>query len=704
MKAYRYMLAIAAAASLAACSDDKNEPGVSDETFTTVVVNAEVGRGSFYSRAAVTGDGEAQRYFTPGDVIGVSDGAATDSYSYDGKEWSAAAQGFTWGEYSVNFKAWYPVSASYSSFTLPADQSTPAKLQAADYMTAARTVDACPAGGVLLLDFDRHMSRVMLRISGIDPENGEVETVAVQSGSSKVPADGVATSVAAYDAGEGLYVALTVPGEGDDSAPFITITTSAGKTFHIDGIPATEAAKSYSYDLYIGKSTLTLGRPAVEDWTTGATLDGVLADVTYETDPGFFVTPAGKGDKSGSTWENAMDLKTFRDKIHRPVAAEVNDMTFYLAEGDYDMFSDYRGETTIGDASKTPLNMAIKGGYDASLTGTDVSKRDLDNHPTRFIRSAAAPTWKTKFFWVGDKANVTFDGIDFEGGYDGSQRGNLLCIHSSNISLTVNNCRFNGFSHEGEGAAIYAEGTRLKLSNSTITNCVCEQGAVASRNGAGYNMLNNVVFHDNSSYGKWGVHLNSKHPVMMNNVTMYGDRYIGSAADNSSPIINANGNAFFSANSTFYSTIHQTRRHDGIIRLSLAGGESIFINNVFGSSDPDDVSLFDGDGHRTTSAGYNVYMHVSPAITMGATDLALSAFPAPAEVDGTLSFETFAMPSYATLSDITAACSRSKSGDFPTLGAEFADWVGDDFAVDARGVKRNTSRMHPGAFDPALNH
>ncbi len=113
MKAYRYMLAIAAAASLAACSDDKNEPGVSDETFTTVVVNAEVGRGSFYSRAAVTGDGEAQRYFTPGDVIGVSDGAATDSYSYDGKEWSAAAQGFTWGEYSVNFKAWYPVSASY---------------------------------------------------------------------------------------------------------------------------------------------------------------------------------------------------------------------------------------------------------------------------------------------------------------------------------------------------------------------------------------------------------------------------------------------------------------------------------------------------------------------------------------------------------------------------------------------------------------
>lgn len=701
MKTIKYICALALAASFTACKDDNTDQPQPVESYTTVKIDAEVGRESFFTRADVMGTGEAQRFFTSGDAIAVTDGAATDTYTFDGNEWTPAGKGFEWGSYSKEYKGWYPATASYDSFTLPSDQSTAAKLQTADYMTASRTVDACPTEGVLLLDFNRHTSRVVLYISGIDASNGEVASVTVHSTGSRLPSDGVATEITPYDIGDGRYVALVAPGNEDTAAHFITVTTTSGKTFNVDGIPQTEEAKSYGYDLYIGKSDITVGRPTVIDWSTGSTLQGVLSDVTDEADPGFFVTPEGRGDKSGSTWDNAIDLKTFRDKIHRPKAADVNGKTFYLAGGDYDMFSDYRGETTIADYDKKQFTITIMGGYDPASTGNDIKKRDLDKYPTVFSRSAA-PTFKTKFFWIGDKANVNFDGINFEGGYNGKDRGNLLCIHTSYVTVTINNCVFNGFSHTGEGAAIYAEGTKLKLSNSTVTNCVCEQGAVASRNGDGYNMLNNVVFHDNTAYGKWGVHLNAKHPVLMNNVTMYGENYTGTATDNSSPMINANGNAFFMANSTFYSTICKTSRHDGIIRLSLSGGESIFINNVLASSKTDDISFFDGDGHRSTSAGHNVYMKTTSTISMVASDLSLPTFQEPTFDGSTPSFGTFRMPSYATLAEITAACARSKSSGFPTLGAEFAEWVGDDFAVDARGNKRNSSKMNPGSFDSGL--
>ena len=702
MKPIRYIFALAAVAAMTACSDDDKDIQKPETIFTTVTVDAEVGRESFFSRAGVLENGEAQRFFSAGDVIGLSDGKSDERYTFDGNGWTPAAKGFEWGNYSVEYRGWYPASASYDTFSLPTDQSTAGKLQSADYMTATRTVDACPSDGVLLLDFNRHMARVMLYISGIDKSNGEIESITVQSPGSRIPSDGMPVVVTPYAAGDGRYVALVTPGEANPDGQFITITTTTGKKFNVTGIPAISGAYSYNYDLYLGKSDITISKPVVEEWKTGGTLAGTLADVTDETDPGFFVTPEGRGDKSGATWENAMDLKSFRDKIHRPNAAEINDMTFYLAEGDYDMFSDYRGETTIADPNKTQLYVTIKGGYDATLSGTDTSRRDIHTNATRFIRSAAPPTWKTKFFYIGDKANVTFDGIDFEGGYNGSEGGNLLCIHTSYVAVTIDNCVINGFSHTGEGAAVYAEGTKLKIANSTISNCVCEQGAVASRNGTGYNMLNNVVFTDNTAYGKWGVHVNSKHPLLMNNVTMYNEKYSGTATDNSSPMINANGNAFFMANSTLYSTICDRSRHDGSLRLSLSGGESIVINNLLGSSKADDMTMFDGDGHRCTSAGYNVFMKTTPNISMGGNDLALTTFPAPSFSGNFISFGTFDMPSFATLGDIMAACAKSKSNEFQTLGAEFADWVGDDFGLDCRGNRRNTSKMNPGAFDPGL--
>ncbi len=705
MKKYRYICALAALASLTACSDDKNKQEQPDETPTVVKIDAEVGRHSFFSRANIMASDESQRFFSQGDIIAVSNGSATETYTYGGEEWTPAGEGFKWGDYSIEFKAWYPSGTGYDSFTLPVDQSTKEKLTAADYMTANRTVDACPTGGVLLLDFNRHMSRVVLNVSGIDKDNGSIESVTVRSANSGIPADGTAAEVRACDLGDGLYVALIVPGDANPSAAFVTITTSSGKVFTVDGVPATEKAKSYSFDMYLGKSDVTLGTPIVEDWQTGGTLSGVLTDITDEADPGYYVTPEGRGDKSGSSWDNALDLKGFRDLIHCPEYDKVNGMTIYLSAGDYDMFSDYRGETTLSTTDKKAFTLAIYGGYDPASTGNDISKRDIRSKKTIFSRSATDPGSKTKFFWAGNGADITVDGIYFEGGYDGTAAGNLLCFDTNNASLTINGCEINGFANTGEGAAVYAQNTKLRISNSVISNCACEQGAVASRNGNGYHFLNNVAFIDNAAYGTWGISLNSKHPILMNNVTMRGDRYIGTADWHSSPMINANGDAFFMVNSSFYSTIYPSSTHEGVIRLSLSGGgTSYFLNNIIGSSKATtDASFFNGDGHKASSLGYNVYMITWPDIVMGNKDLSIVPFTTPTFADNCLDWGTsFAMPAYAKLSDITSACLQVKSTAFPSLGAEFAAWVGDDFAKDCKGNDRNISKMYPGALDPGL--
>ena len=57
---------------------------------------------------------------------------------------------------------------------------------------------------------------------------------------------------------------------------------------------------------------------------------------------------------------------------------------------------------------------------------------------------------------------------------------------------------------------------------------------------------------------------------------------------------------------------------------------------------------------------------------------------------------------FATKSAVTSVVRAYKTDNFPTMGQDFANWLGDDLGKDQNGNIRNPNKMLPGAYDPGL--
>ena len=92
-------------------------------------------------------------------------------FTYDGSSWTSEGT-LLWsaGEEENTFQAVYPSTASYSSFTVPSDQSDADKLKSADWMTCETTVTLAnlTAASSLNLEFKRKMAMVVVQITGAD--------------------------------------------------------------------------------------------------------------------------------------------------------------------------------------------------------------------------------------------------------------------------------------------------------------------------------------------------------------------------------------------------------------------------------------------------------------------------------------------------------------------------------------------------------
>ena len=249
----------------------------------------------------------------------------------------------------------------------------------------------------------------------------------------------------------------------------------------------------------------------------------------------YYVSPEGAGKKDGSSWENAWDLATFRDRASESNSGDsfANNDNVYFAGGKYACASTIWVRWGVQFHGSTGAERTVFTG-DTNNDGT--ADRD------RLIRVVTR---------LNDDRFVTIDNIDFEK-YTLNQPSSLtinnyvitngvgvICINECSATVTIRNCHFSDIANSGNGGgAILARtanlvvddcsfrnisassrGAVMRLTSgsnnkgvTTINNCLFEDCAVTTNDAAGLVMLqhgetltiNNSVFKNNTSAGNGG--------------------------------------------------------------------------------------------------------------------------------------------------------------------------------------------------------
>ena len=290
------MAALALMGVLASCQSDDEAVSITRPN-NAVSVNFSVGslQGTTRSNAAATDN--TQRQFNAGDQISVStndqEAVLFQCTSTENQTWTEAVSNkfLLWTQPMLTFSAYYPLTTgtSMTGFTLPTDQSSVDKIALADYMTRQQIIYRPASGSDIQMQLERKMARVIVRISGFgsqyDDDEKTVSNVRIYSEASGIEdgnPTGSSTEILPYAQGDGgqgsTYTALVVPGSGDSSADFVTLTDGENNNLSVKGIPELEAGNSYTFNLTVGKNTIQVQSVTVQDWTTGTTLAGGQAE------------------------------------------------------------------------------------------------------------------------------------------------------------------------------------------------------------------------------------------------------------------------------------------------------------------------------------------------------------------------------------------------------------------------------------------
>ena len=332
MKITRYMGAFAVIAMLAACSTDDEQSA--NTAANEVKIAANVGGNSIFTRSNPLGTEAEQQSFNENDAISVTTEGKTVIYTKnkDG-QWANANDYLVWTGNAQTFEACYPEKAdesttnSFSVGYVSADQSTVDKIEKSDYMISRETIEKAyiPSDRQLTLNFERQTARVIVKVSGFGDEfkdlNPTLSAVEVYS-KLKVPA-GEGDSYAAIktykkeESGNNVFYALVSPGDANSTEKFLklTVTYNDGegnptqtKELYVTGIPALEKAKSYTYDVKIGKDKVTIGSVSVADWGTGDAIKGGDASILT---PELIIKQALAAGKTDLTLNLAKDFNDF---------------------------------------------------------------------------------------------------------------------------------------------------------------------------------------------------------------------------------------------------------------------------------------------------------------------------------------------------------------------------------------------------------
>lgn len=270
-----------------ACQNNDDLDSAYDNDPNAVVVNANIGaRQTRVSTESATVD-----KWDNGDAFCVKGGANSNMavYTYNGTAWTVGNDYLTWNTTSTNdFTAWYPMSATYTTFTLPKNQI--GGISNADWMTASVSDVSKPTNKQLDLEFRHKLSKVIINVTSYGDEYNNVAptisnvkfyiagTPSVSGVTVESNASSVTPSVTSQANGKPCYTAIILPGTYSNGTTFIemTVSSSSGsgsQTLTVD-VPTAlttaglSAEKAYTYNLKVGKGSISIASVSVSDWGT----------------------------------------------------------------------------------------------------------------------------------------------------------------------------------------------------------------------------------------------------------------------------------------------------------------------------------------------------------------------------------------------------------------------------------------------------
>lgn len=286
----------------------------------------------------VTDDGTA---FTDGDVIKVhnlnreSKNLATYTYSSSSGKWATNDELYWDGVYDNTFNAWYPATADYASFDIPADQTL--GIDQADWMTATTTTKK--VNGTVGLLFNHHLSKIRVTVEHWGNEYTEekqvVNSLELKSLWGAISHDGApvgdmtAKWVKSYPSTlNTTYVAIVAPGiyEANEEIMQLYVNGSASplivKTAKELRI---ESGKAYNFKLAIGNDfAMITSSVSVSDWEDEA-LEDQQANETDSNEPEKIEYTLSQGYASEGTLNNSASHRVKTSFIYGNFSVKVND-------------------------------------------------------------------------------------------------------------------------------------------------------------------------------------------------------------------------------------------------------------------------------------------------------------------------------------------------------------------------------------------
>ena len=177
-------------------------------------------------------------------------------FTYDGSSWTSEGT-LLWsaGEEENIFQAVYPSTASYSSFTVPSDQSDAAKFKSADWMTCETkvTLNNLENASSLDLSFERKMAMVVVQITGADVST--LNSLTVESPSpdnDNITFENPDLKITAYkDAtNNNMFSAIIAPGSKSSGTLLCTLilNDASEKLLKLKNGIEFQAGKKYTFD------------------------------------------------------------------------------------------------------------------------------------------------------------------------------------------------------------------------------------------------------------------------------------------------------------------------------------------------------------------------------------------------------------------------------------------------------------------------
>ena len=319
MKAFKYIALAALTLSFAACTQD--EDFIPQGDGDTVKITASIGA----LQTRVSYDAERNTTFDENDQIKVENKLRTSknvaTYTLTDEDWNTA-DAFVWNGASKNeFEAWYPLTASYTTFTIPTDQSSEQLLGAADWMTASSGEIDKPEDHTLKLNFHHQLSKVTVNIAKWNSEfdssekvienmkiyskGTDIEVVYATDGPNVTTSDGALTAITPSAVGH-TYTAIVAPAKYATTDKLMTFTVDGQEMTVLATTPkltnGLNAGLHYSFNLMVGKNAVTLNSVKVTPWEEKE-IDGGVATEALSSINATAMTP----DKLNATVTKALE-------------------------------------------------------------------------------------------------------------------------------------------------------------------------------------------------------------------------------------------------------------------------------------------------------------------------------------------------------------------------------------------------------------